>query len=147
MAQDCEQALGYMGKVCRYLDSNGLCYTYKMAQDWCSKNPSDAVCRDGGASWAPAPFGTAPLVDDSGFVPMQDAVVAGASGGAKYSCACLKHCSCTGKSDGKHACRCAAGDAAKPVGDANELALVATKTKDSGKQGKCFCSCGGQTSG
>jgi hypothetical protein len=145
MAQDCVQSIG--DKTCRWLDSLGLCYAWKEAQTWCTSNSKNAACNDGGATWAPSPVGTAASVDAITWTPKQGAVIGGKGkeAGTKYNCACLRSCSCTAKTDGKHNCQCFDGDAAKILGDANELSKVATKTKNSGKKKECFCSCGGAT--
>ena len=45
--------------ACRWLDSNGLCYSSSAAQTWCTANPTSGLCKDGGADWAAAPFGVA----------------------------------------------------------------------------------------
>jgi len=148
MAQDCQQSLGNEDRVCRFLDSLGLCYNYKVAQEWCSKNLASTYCQDGGADWAPAPYGSAPSLDKTAWMPKQNAVVAGSVPGAgtKYSCACIKHCGCTPDTSAKHehACRCLNGNNQEFVGDPVELAHIKTKTRDGNKAGKCFCSCGGQ---
>ena len=92
MQQDCQQSLKYASAggsidskdnpgggagVCRFLDANGLCYSFQSAQvlirimwfrcceslnvylqEYCSKHPEGA-CHDGGSDWAVKPVGDA----------------------------------------------------------------------------------------
>jgi len=147
MAQDCEQSLGANKKTCRWTDSNGLCYNNQPTQEWCAANPTGTNCNDGGATWAPAPVGTAASIAATTWTPKQNAEIVGnyPSKGTKYNCGCLKDCTCTPSTTSpKHNCLCVSVTA-PVVGDNNELNQV-TKTANSGKTGKCFCSCGGKPS-
>jgi len=142
MAQDCEQSLESPSTgSCRWLDDNGLCYNNNAAQQWCTENAPNVYCHDGGANWALAPVGTV-VEGATQWLPRDSVAVANPAAwdDPTFSCSCMKDCTCSSSS-----CYCVAGSAAVPVGF-NEDYAGRNKYSNSGKEGKCACSCGGQGS-
>jgi len=153
MAQDCEQSLetgkraDYPG--CRFRDAMHFCYAQNKGQLWCSQNPQNSYCNDGGAKWAIAPVGTATTPGETEWTPntgiselRNGAVVAGST----FDCQCMKDCTCTSAK-----CWCV-DKATKPTPAnkglyATQLAYTSRSTgtgpiPSSSKTGKCSCTCG-----
>ena len=144
MAQDCEQSLeeiqegGYSG--CRYMDENGFCYSKEDSQKWCSQNPTSIHClnTDGGEDWAASPLGSAPssstkwqpwgLTGSWNFRGREE---------GRMSCACMKHCTCTPRSN-SWKCYCV-DDNQGPVGPGT--ASPTRIIRSGSKAGKCACLC------
>jgi hypothetical protein len=143
MVQDCEQSLSgssdVLGNHCRFLDSNGLCYAYKEAQVWCSRNSQNGLCRSGGEDWAVAPLGTAQAPSRTSWTPISDAMLVGpaAHGAAelRYGCTCLKNCA---SSPNGLAC---ANEAARDPAQSLNVGLAPGINRAA--EGRCACSCGG----
>mmetsp|Transcript_19575 Transcript_19575/g.54558 ORF Transcript_19575/g.54558 Transcript_19575/m.54558 type:complete len:159 (+) Transcript_19575:70-546(+) len=140
MQQECAQSLGYQGNFCKFLDGNGLCYTYKTAQEWCRDNPTAPACN-------PQPEYPTCRGNCAGqWQPMSGArVVTGAnSEGDSYSCTCLKNCACTNKyAMNMHECRCTSDADRKAVGVSTDLDQVVF-LRNTDKSLQCACSCGGK---
>ena len=155
MSQDCQQSLAGNSQsytnYCRFLDRNGLCYSYKEAQVpssicvfqdihtklfgfvqiWCSQNPTNGFCNSGGLDWAVMPVGNASSIDNTKWVP-------------KPQCSCLKNCACSAST-----CWCARDQDTIPVGqvpagqDYKILQSSKFGSNQGSKRGMCACSCGG----
>ena len=146
MAQDCVQSLETGKKAanpgCRFRDpAHGFCYIYGTAQKWCSENPTNSYCNDGGKEWAIAPVGSAKSPGGTKWTPNQgisERMKGTNVAGSTYDCQCMKDCTCTAN-------MCWCSDAAtKPTPPGNGLYAKQLKTGISkrSKDGKCSCTCG-----
>ena len=154
MAADCVQSLESSNNAakpwenpgCRFRDALGFCYAYGSAQKWCSENPTNSYCNDGGKSFAASPLGSA-AAGKSTWMPNQN--IAERSKGADvagsaFSCQCIKDCSCSSS-------KCWCSDVStRPVGkgDTDSNAQFDKRLKNppssGSKTGMCFCICGNE---
>lgn len=136
MSQDCQQSLSSNSQsysnFCRFLDTNGFCYSYKEAQIWCSQNSGDAFCISGGLQWAVSPVGAATSVNETQWTP-------------NSQCSCLKNCACS-----TSMCWCSSNQDRHPIGQSSPSGLDYERLSNSvfgsnqaSKKGMCACSCGG----
>lgn len=150
MAADCVQSLEssnnpknpWENPGCRFRDALGFCYCWGTAQKWCSENPTNSFCNDGGEKFGAAPLGTAPA-GQTEWTPHTGVYILhkGEKTEKTFDCQCMKNCGCT-----KTACWCV-DPATAPSSEKGATAQYTKQIKKgihtkSAKKGECSCHCG-----
>jgi hypothetical protein len=153
MAADCVQSLESSDKSstdkfwenpgCRFRDKMGFCYAYGSAQKWCSENPTNGYCNDGGKKFAFAPLGKAQKATE--WEPNQNIMLRSKGAdvaGSAFKCQCMKNCGCT-----KSKCYCSdVTTVPTPTAGALYKKQIKKGIRRKNKDGECSCHCGTQLS-
>jgi len=131
MAADCVQSLENGGGHgnCRFMDTNGFCYSASSAQKFCAENKGNKFCKDGAEG------------GKKEWVPQQKVPIysGGKATDETFDCQCMKNCGCT-----KDKCWCSDENQKRTPETGEEYKKQFKKgIKKKGKDGECSCSCGG----